>query len=825
MSFQTQRLGQEYAQIQASMQRAEPKRLPLGDERFRYVHDSFLGAGVDNFSSPPGQNPLLFTQLNNVLPAMQGGLQRRWGYKLFSSPAFVPQHLYEFQSDVTNQRQLILAGPSTISAINEDGTSFNSSIITPNATAPQVPRIVMSRSYAYFYDKYAADLKKWDGSSSGGTSAWGIGTGGATATGVTAGGTAADDSSVGSIAWANPSNAKVTDSTYATATVTSGNLSHGLKITNFGFTISTSAPVYGIEVSLTGHTNLSKAVGTLYLVRGGNYIASSAKSFFLPLTSDATVTVGGATDLWGQTILGSDIVSSTFGVMFVGGSAATYSIDSIKIKVYSESALTVGAPTAGHDVTLTVGRIYYVIFKNSTTGHLSDLSGASSSSGPVSASQIALSNIPTSSDTQVDRKILLATADGGDETTLYYLDEIANATTTYTDNTPELTLLSNNIYQETDQFGALHGVANNTPPPNGSIFYKHRGRFFAISGQVLYFSKSIDELTTSTSTICGKWEESWPADYFFDVSEGADNPRALFSDGEILYIGTERAIKRLIGTTPTDFIEPDIVFSEVGVLNQECWQRVFVEGTPSGTIWMTPDFRLILSDMNTYRDIGWAIQTTLNTINPAAATTAVSAIYAGTGQFDLYILAIPTGSNTVADTLCIYNLRTDRWFIWTPTDKVEGQLFNINASGIPQILFGAESGKLYRWGTGLSGITRETQDRVSNTPVSFTSTAQTVWLDFGDPIMRKQFNELEIITGDSALTTQIEGASTNAQFTTPNSVDSGVTLTVGPFGELKGFFAQDRAADRFYRFTFTSTGTAIDLINSWSVEVNAIHNL
>lgn len=481
------------------------------------------------------------------------------------------------------------------------------------------------------------------------------------------------------------------------------------------------------------------------------------------------------------------------------------------------TGISVGTPTSG-SVTLVSGRNYFLIYKNSTTGNYSGLSPVSPSTGAVATKQIPLSNLAVSADPQVDKKTILATADGGNQTTLYFVAEIANATTTYTDNTVETTLLTQNIFLQTDSQGIEHGVSDNDPPPATlDLPIKHKGRLFGVMGQLLQYSKSLDELVTSTGVITGRYEECWPADNQIDVSEGAETIRGLLSDGDVLWIATERHIRHLQGSSSADFSTPTIAFNEVGVLNNETWTPVFIEGKPIGVMWMTPDFKVIGSDFNTYKDVGGPIQDVLDTVNTAQSSKC-SGMYLAYGNYDLYLIAIPTGSNTEPDTICVYDLKGHKWYTWVPTDQITAQLFNIPASGKPQAIFWTSTAKLYKWDPA------QTQDQVGGTPVSFPVIAKTNWLDFEDPTSRKTLNEIEV-SGDSGLTVTVDGASQASEYASPTSVIAATPLVASPFGELKVYLAGATSKDRFYQFTFSATTTNPTFVQSYSIEAAPLHRI
>ena len=466
------------------------------------------------------------------------------------------------------------------------------------------------------------------------------------------------------------------------------------------------------------------------------------------------------------------------------------------------TSLTVGALSAGL-ITLLTGRRYYVAYYNNALQDYSDLSPISVSTGALTLQQVALSSIPVASGTYVDYKLILATADGGDPSVLYELAVLTNATTTYADNTPEVTLLEANVWQYTDPAGVDHGLAGNQPPPNGSYPIKHQGRLFMANGQQLQFSKSLDELITSTGNIAGMYESCWPIENAIDISESAEQIRGLLSDGTVLYIGTESQIHSLTGNSPENFGQPTIVHSNTGLLTQNVWQVVYLEDTPIGTMWVTPDLRCLGSDFNTYENLGTPIQSTLNTINPLATQNAW-AMYVGDGPYNFYILAIPTGTNTVPDTLCIFDLHLRKWFIWKMADAFSAGIFYTNFSGVARWIMCDNSGTIRMMDPT---ATLDRQNDPDQTGI--TSTIRTSWLDLGEASTRKSLNEMEVETSDPLLAVTIEGASTTSTFKSPvNTLVSSLAPTLSQFNEYKIFLAGTIAKDRFYRIEATSVSSA-----------------
>src|SRR5581483_4015533 len=362
------------------------------------------------------------------------------------------------------------------------------------------------------------------------------------------------------------------------------------------------------------------------------------------------------------------------------------------------------------------------------------------------------------------------------------------------------------------------GIGQNLQPPAGNLIIKHRGRLYIAKGQLLYFSKNLAEVTTDTGTVTSRWEECWPGSNFLDISESAETTQALLSDGSVLYIGTERHIRRLLGDGPDNFQEPEILFNETGVLSQDVWKIAFLEGAPIGTVWLTPDFCILLSDFNSYQDIGGDVQDILNTINQSVAKTVCSAMFASNNAFDLYFLAIPTGVNTACDTVLVYNLRTKKWVVWNNfkggVDVVNGMLYTITSAGLPLFLFSTNT-TINQWSA------TNTTDR----GINITSTVRTSWLDLGDSSSRKLLQEVETLSGDTAITLDVEGASLDSDFAAPPPVTIGASHIFSPFGPLKVPLATSVSKDRLYRLTWRSTGTTQDVLSGFRINALPVHRI
>ncbi len=562
-------------------------------------------------------------------------------------------------------------------------------------------------------------------------------------------------------------------------------------------------PVWGIPYG----TVTNETSGTAQWACVGTSLSWAASTqWFLPLTGftapQSTSSFGGASITDSNTNLETVINSGKSGGTTPAWASPGSNTTDGTITWYDVEAITPGAGT----ITLTtpVGRRYYVVYLNSIKQNFSDLSPISSSTGPITNGQIALFSLPISADTQVDSKVILATADGGDPLTLYFVGQVSNNVTTFNDNTPEQVLLLNNIYQQEDADGNSIGVVGNDPPPaNGSFPTVHKGRMWLAKNNLVYYSKSISDVTTSSGIIAGRYEEDWPPANAIDITPGAEFISGLLSDGYSLFIATERHVRKLSGSTPSEFGLPSVAFSEAGVLSQDVWKVVFLEGTPVGCMWLTPDFRVVGSDFNTYNDVGTSIQSTLNTINIAATSVAwaESITY---GAYNFYILAIPTGVNTTPDTWCVYDMHLRKWYLWTFSQLASCGIFYFSLAGIARFLIVTSDGLVKFIDPA------QVQDIINNTgPVTspIVTTIRTGWLHMGDPAMRKTLNEIEVVTSDTGMLITLEGASTASDFQNPNLIFSNLPLTTNIFGQLKTFTSGYPSIYRFYRFTFTSTSS------------------
>lgn len=166
-------------------------------------------------------------------------------------------------------------------------------------------------------------------------------------------GTAIDSNAVGTLTWSSVNNAKAKDGSNATLTTSGTNVSHYLKLTNFGFAIPAGSTIVGIKVDVTrgasGNSGTNAVVDSqLKLVKADGTIGSTNKASGTTWSVAATtVSYGNAADYWGETNwTPANINNSNFGVVLaVAGSSGSANrianVDSVQVTVYYTKSLYV----------------------------------------------------------------------------------------------------------------------------------------------------------------------------------------------------------------------------------------------------------------------------------------------------------------------------------------------------------------------------------------------------------------------------------------------------------------------------------------------------
>jgi len=160
----------------------------------------------------------------------------------------------------------------------------------------------------------------------------------------------ADDSGIGTVAWSDVNYAKERDTNYASVYVDQAGgtdpISHYLELTDFGFSIPSSATILGVYVQVLGYSTGYVGGGgvNIQLLKSGA-LTGSAGGLNLSTTNPPTsyLGVGSQTSLWDATLSYSDINNSGFGVSIWVDNSGSYpyplliSIDHVKISVYYQT--------------------------------------------------------------------------------------------------------------------------------------------------------------------------------------------------------------------------------------------------------------------------------------------------------------------------------------------------------------------------------------------------------------------------------------------------------------------------------------------------------
>jgi hypothetical protein len=138
--------------------------------------------------------------------------------------------------------------------------------------------------------------------------------------------------------WINPNYILLADGNFTTSAAVSPLTTDTIQVTNYNFTMPSSATVAGVLVKPLGF-----APGTTVyaqLLKAGVAVGN-IYSATMP-TSNASVTLGGISDLWGTSWLYTDIDATGFGVQLWGvcTSPATVALDACPITVYASEAQT-----------------------------------------------------------------------------------------------------------------------------------------------------------------------------------------------------------------------------------------------------------------------------------------------------------------------------------------------------------------------------------------------------------------------------------------------------------------------------------------------------
>lgn len=329
------------------------------------------------------------------------------------------------------------------------------------------------------------------------------------------------------------------------------------------------------------------------------------------------------------------------------------------------------APTAveGAAGVLPAGTYRYVVaFTNTTTGAEGDFS-AEVSVTIAANKKIELSNVPVSTNAQVNGKnIYRSLKDASGE--YFYVATIGNFTTTYSDNIAEADL------------GDSVSKENGLPPPAIRGIELWRERLWAHDGRDLFASRA-------------GFPEQFDADFLIQVSpDDGHEIRGLLAFEERLLVGKTNTVRFGVGTDIADFDFDNVLTDKHGVGAGNSM------ATAGGlAFWLGMD-DFYITDGQTVNGIGnRKIRKTLEAIPATVRERAVSYVIP---EENRYITMLPQDVVSGFDLEAAYDYKSDRWDIRKRgalgAPVYAGEFFDQNFSRIRYACF--DSGHLYQLDSG-----------------------------------------------------------------------------------------------------------------------------
>jgi hypothetical protein len=164
-----------------------------------------------------------------------------------------------------------------------------------------------------------------------------------------------------SVGYTPAGNVTASDNVYATAVHCDccDQNTQCLTVSDFGFTIPAGAVIDGIVLEVEKRRNAGGSSGIvedngLQIMKGGMLTGPNKSQYGVdwPLT-DAYVSYGSSTDLWGTTWTAADINASNFGVSlasisYVCGATITTRIDHVRMTIYYSTATGISSKAEGN---------------------------------------------------------------------------------------------------------------------------------------------------------------------------------------------------------------------------------------------------------------------------------------------------------------------------------------------------------------------------------------------------------------------------------------------------------------------------------------------
>lgn len=599
--------------------------------------------------SPTDTTPSYVSGSSDVITSINGYTERRPGFSLNVEPTPTTfnnmQRLFtwdrfdgtfiEMACDVNSSNQAVV-----YKRIIGVDNSFVS-IFTDTGSA-NLFDFVVSNNTVYFSNGHVA--KAWDPVN--GIRNWGIAIGAVSSSVGPNTATAGADGGGGHVIWTNPGNVTSAVS-FATASVNSLQTTNPLQGTTFGFSLTGTNTVLGIQVSFVAGFTFSTApnlTATVQLLKAGVAVGTAKMQTVTGNAGNLTFTLGGSSDLWGATWTANDINQSNFGFQITvngtgsGVNHANWSINDYQVTIFDLGGPAISVSGSAGTFSATVGYQYVFCYGNSNTGHISSPSPTSVSTGVFTSKLNVQVTLTASTDPQVNQiRVFRSTDSVATGTTAGTFFEIPtspfpNSNANITDNAADSNLNISSI--------APFPGFNDPPTPGQSIAY-YSGRVWMLSNNKVVFS-GLEEI------INGVPEESFPsgpAGNFWNFDQpvqGLAIAGSMLSQTLGIFCGG-----RLYGITGNSLD----TFRRFLVSNRRGCRNLNAMSSLGGMVaWFDSSSTIWVTDGNTLQEISLDIRPDLVSLSPSGANFTFHV----SGRFHWLVCAFPSKT-------FIYDLDLSQW--------------------------------------------------------------------------------------------------------------------------------------------------------------------
>lgn len=628
-----------------------------------------------------GGRPDMLADGLNVEVSNTGTIQRRPGVSPFSSATLSgpADSFYSFHQINGSSNPITVIADTAANVYTLTSTAATS-IFTKGMGAGQAYFQGVGNTL-YFGD--GIEEKAWQGT--GQARNWGIAIGSVNNATPATGGSFATDGSFGN-AWSNPTNILVNDGNFAIVNVPpAGGPMDSLSATGFGFTVPSTTTILGIQVDVKGQssiTGLFTPALTIQLLKAGS-LAGNTEGGHLP-SSNGFVTFGGTSDLWGTSWTPADINNANFGVQVpgssflipFGGNGANFQIDYIQITIYGFGGPSIAVSGSAGTFSAVTGYKYVFAYGNSNSGHISDPTNPSASTGVFTNKLNVSVSLTASTDSQVNQIRVFRTKDGGSVFFELPTSPYPNTTANITDNSDDSTLQTLNFFLSSP-------TLENSPPPSGAVkLTYHLGRVWVVVNNVVSYSAGPD-------VIIGNGNEAWPPLNFLTFPSTV-NRLVPTSGGLIVFTSDDTwIIQESIAPFTGSVFEPNLGLLSYNALDI-IGSRIFL---------YTSDKQFVEASAAGINEIGYAIGNTLeSSFDPSKAY--VASLVAGTSDKAVYI-----ADGSANWFRCNWNQPPEGGPTWSPQATVGfgfSALVSIETSpGVHQLLIGGNDKKVYTRNTSV----------------------------------------------------------------------------------------------------------------------------